>query len=715
MKGLPFYLTCFLFAASICYSQPHWTPIGNVDFRACQQFGEGRICIATSGGYLLWSSDDGRAWTPQVLDTASGLNSISFLTPLIGYAGADSGRVYKTLDGGKTWECNAVPTTQSLWNVIALSKDTLLACGAGGLIERSIDGGATWNTISIGEHHRLRKFYFQGRRHGYVIGDSMAFYETTDGGSNWSSMTLPYNPGWYDFIGSMDVSPSGDIALGLDSFVAISTDRGATWNKYVVDNQVTDPSFIKYLNDSVIISLHRNFFLEFSTNRGHNWNSARLTSIGYVFVPQYFHDCWPRQNGNLVLCGPQGTIYELQVPLRPDSTGGLLQQYGNSSSPQSGIIARAGGNSRSLRSLASTLDISLNGGYTWHNRDDITHSNAIYIGIDFDSDSTGVLLTSSSSSYSASYTTNNGATWSYLPNDQWIKHRWVRTDTGSDGTLFLSGDGLVASSTDKGYHWSLWDSCAVVKNKTTSFAVGGSFWGQDSAYLHIKNASDSLPGHTLFRTYDHGKTWEHRAIPGDPMNNCRTWFIDPNLGIGADVGGVVLRTTNAGATWDSLQVGFTTGLFSAIAFNKRGSLGIVAGHNSELYETFDSGKTWIRDFPKPFCVSGQKNLTGVYFIDDTTAIVEYPTSLYRRTFSSNSQNEVVIGRILEQHNKENLFPNPATSFVTISRSLSHVVIFDPLGHSYRVPNHDGTLDISSLPPGVYYVSDGTHRARFVKE
>jgi hypothetical protein len=62
-----------------------------------------------------------------------------------------------------------------------------------------------------------------------------------------------------------------------------------------------------------------------------------------------------------------------------------------------------------------------------------------------------------------------------------------------------------------------------------------------------------------------------------------------------------------------------------------------------------------------------------------------------------------------------LYPNPARAELH-SHSASEVIILDALGRAYTVPNHDGTLDISSLPAGVYYVrGDGKQHARFIKE
>ena len=62
-----------------------------------------------------------------------------------------------------------------------------------------------------------------------------------------------------------------------------------------------------------------------------------------------------------------------------------------------------------------------------------------------------------------------------------------------------------------------------------------------------------------------------------------------------------------------------------------------------------------------------------------------------------------------------IYPNPATEKVSVTFSTGPLSILDPLGRSYEVSQTGNKLDISSLPSGVYFVSDGRSRAKFVKE
>src|ERR1035441_4247964 len=105
--------------STVASAQNRWTPVGPINLHACQKLPDGRVCIATNAGYLLWSTDDGVTFTHQALDTGSGLNSVSFPQKLqevhgIGYIGADSNRIYKKSDGGSTWNELKLPITSGI-------------------------------------------------------------------------------------------------------------------------------------------------------------------------------------------------------------------------------------------------------------------------------------------------------------------------------------------------------------------------------------------------------------------------------------------------------------------------------------------------------------------------------------------------------------------------------------------------------------------------
>ncbi|HEY3874734.1 MAG TPA: T9SS type A sorting domain-containing protein, partial [Candidatus Kapabacteria bacterium] len=68
-----------------------------------------------------------------------------------------------------------------------------------------------------------------------------------------------------------------------------------------------------------------------------------------------------------------------------------------------------------------------------------------------------------------------------------------------------------------------------------------------------------------------------------------------------------------------------------------------------------------------------------------------------------------------------LYPNPTSGILNIESFSNKVSILDPLGRAYSVPRNENTLDVSSLPAGIYFIVDGgsitgtPQSAKFVKE
>ena len=62
-----------------------------------------------------------------------------------------------------------------------------------------------------------------------------------------------------------------------------------------------------------------------------------------------------------------------------------------------------------------------------------------------------------------------------------------------------------------------------------------------------------------------------------------------------------------------------------------------------------------------------------------------------------------------------IYPNPATNTLNIENTITSIAVLDPLGRVYSVPKNGNSLDVSSLPSGVYFLSDGTSRTKFVKQ
>jgi hypothetical protein len=138
-----------------------------------------------------------------------------------------------------------------------------------------------------------------------------------------------------------------------------------------------------------------------------------------------------------------------------------------------------------------------------------------------------------------------------------------------------------------------------------------------------------------------------------------------------------------------------------------------------IAHTLDYGKTWDLDTVSLYIPDlGLADARCSYFTDKTHGWI---SAIYDRkpyVFRYHAPQTSTVANA-PYANALSLFPNPARDVLHVEGSGT-VQVLDALGRAYTVPNHDGTLDISALPAGVYYVSDeraerGKLHAKFVKE
>lgn len=68
------------------------------------------------------------------------------------------------------------------------------------------------------------------------------------------------------------------------------------------------------------------------------------------------------------------------------------------------------------------------------------------------------------------------------------------------------------------------------------------------------------------------------------------WFTDSNTGYAVGYNGTILKTIDAGISWQPLNSGITTSLFSVSFSNV--NTGIACGANGVILKTNDAGLTW---------------------------------------------------------------------------------------------------------------------------
>lgn len=186
-------------------------------------------------------------------------------------------------------------------------------------------------------------------------------------------------------------------------------------------------------------------------------------------------------------------------------------------------------------------------------------------------------------------TTNGGTSWDQVTNDTLANLFAVfLTDTL---TAYAAGTNCIIKTTDGGNSWS-----TVLKNSSIHL-TSIYFPGKDTGY------AVGLSGE-IVRTVNGGQSWEFQEsktscqLHSVYFTNNQTGFAVGYWNGSGSPYGIILKTTNAGAKWDSIPfVGET--MPNSVVFSTP-NVGYVAGLNSVL-KTTDGGSNWTIQFPLSYC------------------------------------------------------------------------------------------------------------------
>jgi photosystem II stability/assembly factor-like uncharacterized protein len=276
-----------LLAVQILNAQPGWNPIKSgsaSDLVAVYFTSSDRGFVAGDKGYLAQTTNGGRNWAKQAIDTTEDINEIYFRNENNGYVVAgrkmfltgDAGRswreikiydpknfrnaspeflsvrfadkkrglivgslinkddevvdslVMRTDDGGETWARIIVPSKLELFHLDFVNSSRGWIVGDKGLILTTQDGGVNWRKQNSGTTNTLFNVDFRDSSEGYAVGGKGTILRTEDGGDNWEPVKTSF-PNTFLRVDFAD-DKNGWI-VGYGGTILRSGDKGRTWIK----------------------------------------------------------------------------------------------------------------------------------------------------------------------------------------------------------------------------------------------------------------------------------------------------------------------------------------------------------------------------------------------------------------------------------------------------------------------------------------------------
>ncbi|HEX8494515.1 MAG TPA: YCF48-related protein [Pyrinomonadaceae bacterium] len=283
------WLACVLLLASLAahssFAQEGWSGVRRgqpgKDLNAVFFADTKRGWVAGDEGFVSYTADGGRTWTPQPIETKDAVNDLYFRNKEDGYIVAgnsifstdNSGRTWKELrryfasdfggalpelysvrfsgkkkgwvvgsisrddvvvdslvlytnDGGTSWQRQRMPTKEELIHLDFVSDKRGWIVGDGGTILHTTDGGETWTPQNSNLKATLYHVDFRNDRVGWVVGKQGTILRTTDGGETWFTVEPPVRN---TLLSVQFVDDTDGWIVGRGGVILRSSDGGATW------------------------------------------------------------------------------------------------------------------------------------------------------------------------------------------------------------------------------------------------------------------------------------------------------------------------------------------------------------------------------------------------------------------------------------------------------------------------------------------------------
>ncbi len=575
-----------------------------VHFRGVQMLDSNTFVAVGEGSVFLKSTDAGIHWLVRsnVGGTDLILRSPSFSDPahgtVVGFSnGGSYGGIVRTDDGGDTWIPQGGDSLPALTGVSFTSRDTGTVVGFYGTILHTTNGGISWIKQNSGTTDRLWGVSFTHPDTGTAVGETNTILRTTNGGATWFAQTNhPFGVFW---AVSFTDPRTGTVASSTRIYR--TTDGGATWFQPALAGGSSPPGCISYAYGLKGVSFA-------DANHGTwIWDLGVIvhtTDGGATRDVQCLPTPYPYLYGVSFSIPSTGMVAGLYDVLYRTTDGGTswnslikgpTMDLKAIAFPDINTGYAVGASIPEFGSPAASIIRTTNAGLSWsiHSFD----SSFIPGGVAFTSADTGTVVGTVGTILR---TTNAGTTWTQQLRDSRHPFYAVSFPDGSHGTAVGSG---ILHTTNGGSNWVQQYGGQV---DSTFLSDTARFFGVSFTDVNTGTAVGyHTAGGVILRTTNGGATWIPQFNqPGVTLYGVS--FADANNGTA--VGnrpssiwgyyGVILHTTNGGSTWTSQYNGFAS--FSCVSFSDPNT-GVVSGYLTDslgdsyvpaVLQTTDGGAHW---------------------------------------------------------------------------------------------------------------------------
>jgi photosystem II stability/assembly factor-like uncharacterized protein len=141
---------------------------------------------------ILHSSDGGRFFEKQMVDSAHYFFDVCFANKNDGWVCGADGLILRSTDGGATWAKQLPSTDSTLVEVQFISSDVGWVLAEDGEVLRTADSGLHWSASRLKMNGSVGLLSFSDKSKGWVVGERSQAHQSTDGGVSWKSRGLEF-------------------------------------------------------------------------------------------------------------------------------------------------------------------------------------------------------------------------------------------------------------------------------------------------------------------------------------------------------------------------------------------------------------------------------------------------------------------------------------------------------------------------------------------